>query len=54
MPVKKVVIKDIQKINELYDKGWTGKEVAAEMRLSLATVTRYLWKPRNKGCRSYK
>lgn len=54
MPVKKVVIKDIQKINELYDKGWTYKEVAAEMRLSTTTIQRYVWKPRNKGCRSYK
>lgn len=54
MPAIKVNVKTAQEINKLYDEGWTYKEVAAEMRLSLTTIQRYVWKPRNKGCRSYK
>lgn len=50
-PYKAMTVENIQKINELYNKGQTCKEIAKCLGYGNQTVANYVWKSRKRGCK---
>ena len=48
---KAMTVENIQKINELYNKGQTCKEIAKCLGYGHQTVANYVWESRGRGVR---
>lgn len=49
MVKQKVTIPMIQKINCLYNDGYSMEKIAKKLNISHCTVAYYVWKPRHNG-----
>ena len=52
MGLRKVTIKMMQQINELYDMGYNMKMIAEKVGVSSSLVCNYIWNPRKSGTKT--